>query len=148
MTAFDPNQVLSNDQKFPPIATHLYRVGLHMRLATKEKRKRLHNPILIFVFLSIQVTKFYLFIQSYGNNESLSIKLGNIAYFFKMNIVYNLGSNLYYQLAIYSIAVYYFNYRTGESYQLNDHYHQFVDNRCEADIPVRFQRDGRSRASH
>ena len=109
----DPGKKLPPNLVFKPTTTYLWRIGLCLERPSNVKRRFLHIPLYIFVIMIFQVIKSLYFIQYLEDNESLSIKLGNIGFFLKMNFHFNMGSNLFFYLAVYSQVVYYYNYRTG-----------------------------------
>jgi len=109
MNNFDNTKLLPQNLVIKQLDNHLYRIGLCLTpVSNNKKRNLINNPILIFIFLCITLTKFMLGIIIPQQNELLLRVCGDFAHFMGVKTHYNIGASLF-ALSVLSTQITYEN---------------------------------------
>jgi hypothetical protein len=82
----DLNRVLPSELVINSSGTHLYSYGISLFRFYTKKRKKLYNPILIFIINSIFITRMAIVLLSSEDNSDLLIILGDYSHYYNMRI--------------------------------------------------------------
>jgi hypothetical protein len=86
----DLNRVLPSELVINPCGTHLYSYGISLFGFYTKKRKRLYNPILIFIINSILIIRMVIALLSSEDNSYLLIIVGDFSHYYNMRIHLNI----------------------------------------------------------
>jgi hypothetical protein len=87
----DLNRVLPSELVIDSSGTHLYSYGISLFGFYTKKRKKLYNPILIFIINSILTIRLAIAMLSSDENSDLLIIVGDYSHYYNIRIHLNIA---------------------------------------------------------
>jgi len=112
-SVFYPKKLLPPNIQLKSVDSHLYKIGLSLFPNVFIKRRKFHNPLLIFIIQSYLLIQSLISLFSSENNPDFYIIIGEFAYYIDARVHIDIAASLITFLSIVSQILHYMNYRNG-----------------------------------